>query len=72
MRWQDIIKLDDNALQAKGVAALGARRKMLKVFENVRDHCHANVSLYVQYFSVHITNIFLLRILNIKPPFLYI
>ncbi|CAO3657606.1 unnamed protein product [Mucor hiemalis] len=42
MRWQDIVKLDDDALQAKGVAALGARRKMLKVFENVRDHCKAN------------------------------
>lgn len=44
MCWQDIIKLDDNALQGKGVAALGARRKMLKVFENIRDHCEANVS----------------------------
>lgn len=44
MRWQDIVKLDDDALQAKGVAALGARRKMLKIFENVRDHCKANVS----------------------------
>lgn len=43
MRWQDIIKLDDQALQAKGVAALGARRKMLKVFENVREHCKQNV-----------------------------
>ncbi|GAA5796617.1 hypothetical protein EDC94DRAFT_622036 [Helicostylum pulchrum] len=42
MRWQDIIKLDDQALQAKGVAALGARRKMLKVFENVREHCKQN------------------------------
>lgn len=44
MRWQDIIKLDDQALQAKGVAALGARRKMLKVFENVREHCKQNVN----------------------------
>lgn len=42
MRWQDIIKLDDEALQAKGVAALGARRKMLKIFENIREHCKAN------------------------------
>lgn len=46
MRWQDIVKLDDDALQAKGVAALGARRKMLKIFENIRDHCKANVSSY--------------------------
>lgn len=44
MRWQDMIKLDDQGLQAKGVAALGARRKMLKVFENVREHCKKNVS----------------------------
>ncbi|GAN09753.1 hypothetical protein MAM1_0289c09285 [Mucor ambiguus] len=42
MRWQDIIRLDDAALQEKGVAALGARRKMLKVFENVREHCRLN------------------------------
>lgn len=46
MRWQDMIKLDDQALQQKGIAALGARRKMLKVFENVREHCRANVSLF--------------------------
>ncbi|KAM3582658.1 Flap-structured DNA-binding and RNA-binding protein [Umbelopsis sp. WA50703] len=42
MKWQDIIKLSDEDLVAKGVAALGARRKMLKVFENVRAHCDAN------------------------------
>ncbi|KAI9312330.1 hypothetical protein BX666DRAFT_1820151, partial [Dichotomocladium elegans] len=33
MKWQDIIKLSNEDLEAKGVAALGARRKMLKVFE---------------------------------------
>lgn len=44
MRWQDIVRLDDAALQDKGVAALGARRKMLKVFENVREHCRLHVS----------------------------
>ncbi|KAI8096455.1 uncharacterized protein BX664DRAFT_324037 [Halteromyces radiatus] len=42
MRWQDIIRLSDQDLQTKGVAALGARRKMLKVFETVRDHCTKN------------------------------
>lgn len=46
MKWQDIVKLSDEDLVAKGVAALGARRKMLKVFENVRIHCDANVSVY--------------------------
>ena len=31
-----MVILDDAGLEAKGVAALGARRKMLKTFENVR------------------------------------
>lgn len=37
MNWKDIIALDDEQLQAKGVSALGARRKMLKVFEMVKS-----------------------------------
>lgn len=36
MQWQDMVMLDDAGLEAKGVAALGARRKMLKTFEVVR------------------------------------
>ncbi|KAF8843269.1 hypothetical protein BDN67DRAFT_897622 [Paxillus ammoniavirescens] len=36
MKWQDMIILDDAGLEAKGVAALGARRKMMKTFEAVR------------------------------------
>ncbi|KII91081.1 hypothetical protein PLICRDRAFT_39686 [Plicaturopsis crispa FD-325 SS-3] len=36
MKWQDMVALDEAALEAKGVAALGARRKMLKTFETVR------------------------------------
>lgn len=44
MKWQDIIKLTDAELEEKGVAALGARRKMLKVFENIKQHCDENVS----------------------------
>ncbi|KAG6335611.1 hypothetical protein ID866_3468 [Astraeus odoratus] len=36
MKWQDMVVLDDGGLEAKGVAALGARRKMLKTFEVVR------------------------------------
>ena len=44
MKWQDIVKLSDEDLTAKGVAALGARRKMLKVFETIRQHCEDNVS----------------------------
>ena len=36
MKWQDMVVLDEAALEGKGVAALGARRKMLKTFETVR------------------------------------
>ncbi|KAJ6602224.1 hypothetical protein B0H10DRAFT_1823271 [Mycena sp. CBHHK59/15] len=36
MRWQDMVVMDEAALEANGVAALGARRKMLKTFEIVR------------------------------------
>lgn len=31
MRWQDLVQLDDEGLEQKGVNALGARRKLLKV-----------------------------------------
>ena len=34
--WNEMVQMDEAALEAKGVAALGARRKMLKTFENVR------------------------------------
>ncbi|RCI13954.1 hypothetical protein L249_8100 [Ophiocordyceps polyrhachis-furcata BCC 54312] len=37
MRWTELIELDDRALEERGVNALGARRKMLKVFEQVRE-----------------------------------
>jgi hypothetical protein len=36
MSWRDMAILDEAQLEAKGVAALGARRKMLKTFEVVR------------------------------------
>jgi hypothetical protein len=36
MKWTDLIELDDRALEERGVNALGARRKMLKVFEQVK------------------------------------
>ncbi|KAI7883740.1 hypothetical protein K492DRAFT_235146 [Lichtheimia hyalospora FSU 10163] len=42
MKWQEMIRLDDEALSVKGVAALGARRKMLKVFDQVKQHCEKN------------------------------
>jgi hypothetical protein len=41
MNWEQLIELDDAALEARGVNALGARRKMLKVFEQVKGECLA-------------------------------
>lgn len=37
MDWKDMVVMDEAALEAKGVAALGARRKMLKTFQLVRE-----------------------------------
>ncbi|QUC19497.1 uncharacterized protein UV8b_03738 [Ustilaginoidea virens] len=37
MKWTDLIELNDEALEQRGVNALGARRKMLKIFEQVRE-----------------------------------
>lgn len=34
--WKEMVVMDDKQLEDKGVAALGARRKMLKTFELVR------------------------------------
>lgn len=36
MKWTELVELDDKALEERGVNALGARRKMLKVFEQVK------------------------------------
>lgn len=35
-KWRDMVVMDEAALEKQGVAALGARRKMLKTFEIVR------------------------------------
>ncbi|KAK4210960.1 hypothetical protein QBC37DRAFT_427926 [Rhypophila decipiens] len=37
MKWTELIELDDKQLEDRGVNALGARRKMLKVFEQVKE-----------------------------------
>lgn len=37
MKWTELIELDDKALEERGVNALGARRKMLKVFDQVKE-----------------------------------
>ncbi|KAH9012276.1 hypothetical protein EDB85DRAFT_2281309 [Lactarius pseudohatsudake] len=36
MTWKEMVVMDEQALEAQGVAALGARRQMLKTFEVVR------------------------------------
>jgi hypothetical protein len=43
-QWKEFIRLTDEQLQARGVVALGARRKMLKVFEQVRMDLDARVT----------------------------
>ncbi|KAI4287068.1 MAG: hypothetical protein L6R35_003674 [Caloplaca aegaea] len=35
--WTELVELDDKGLEDRGVNALGARRKMLKVFEQVKE-----------------------------------
>ncbi|CAO3639148.1 unnamed protein product [Cunninghamella echinulata] len=42
MTWQEMIILTDEELLSKGVMALGARRKLLKVFDQVKLHCDKN------------------------------
>lgn len=37
MKWQDMVVMGDTQLEQQGVAALGARRKLLKHFEAVRN-----------------------------------
>ncbi|KAL8842692.1 MAG: hypothetical protein Q9170_000467 [Blastenia crenularia] len=37
MKWTELVELDDKGLEDRGVNALGARRKMLKVFEQVKE-----------------------------------
>lgn len=44
MNWKDVVLMDEAALEAKGVAALGARRKMLKTFEVVRKKMGVDAS----------------------------
>jgi hypothetical protein len=36
LKWTELVELDDRALEERGVNALGARRKMLKVFDQVK------------------------------------
>lgn len=47
MNWEQVIELDDKALEDRGVNALGARRKMLKVFEQVKGMQPAHSTSYI-------------------------
>lgn len=46
MKWQDMVVMDEAALEAKGVAALGARRKMLKTFQLVCSLLYPRSSIH--------------------------
>lgn len=37
MYWKDLVELSDEDLENKGVKALGARRKLLKAFDAVKQ-----------------------------------
>ncbi|KAL4898255.1 hypothetical protein BDV59DRAFT_2101 [Aspergillus ambiguus] len=37
LKWTELVDLNDKALEERGVNALGARNKMLKVFEQVKE-----------------------------------
>lgn len=37
LTWRELVNLDEKQLEDRGVNALGARRKMLKVFEQIKD-----------------------------------
>lgn len=47
LKWQELVQLDDKGLEARGVNALGARNKMLKV----RISIHLNCRLYADWLS---------------------
>jgi len=44
MRWQDLVVLDEDGLEARGVAAKGARTKLLKVSLSLDHACHLNTA----------------------------
>ena len=46
LQWTDLVELDDKALEDRGVNALGARRKMLKVFDQVKGKCSVQQNWY--------------------------
>lgn len=47
MQWQQVVRMSDEDMLQAGVSTIGARRKLLKVFENVMQHCDENVSRFL-------------------------
>jgi len=47
MNWTELVELDEKALEERGVNALGARRKMLKVFEQVKGNLRKPPNHYI-------------------------
>lgn len=51
MNWQDLVALDDEGLTAKGVAAKGARTKLLKVCPSLREAKQSLLLMFRRYLS---------------------
>jgi len=49
LKWQELVELDDEGLEKRGVNALGARRKMLKVLS---PNAHLSCSLLIESYQV--------------------
>lgn len=41
VHWKQMIEMSDSELEARGVLALGARRKLLKIFEQIKEKINA-------------------------------
>lgn len=46
--WKQVVRMSDEDMIQAGVNTIGARRKLLKVFENVQRHCKENVSVFLR------------------------
>ncbi|KAI8083635.1 hypothetical protein BDF21DRAFT_416358 [Thamnidium elegans] len=42
LNWPQVVRMSDQDMIDAGVNTIGARRKLLKVFENVQRHCNEN------------------------------
>jgi hypothetical protein len=66
MTWKEMVELDESTLEAKGVAALGARRRLVKTFDAVKRKMGMAISdpgMYLDY----IVNLYLLLFSFLSP-----